>query len=46
MNFSDLPSTLERLEQEEKKEVDFEWIWRKNNLITPNSLLIDVKRDW
>lgn len=46
MNFSDLPSTLERLELEEKKEVDFEWIWRKNNLITPNSLLIDVKRDW
>lgn len=47
MNFSELPSTLERLELEEKKEVDFEWIWKEPvNLITPYSLLIDVKRHW
>ena len=47
MNFSDLPSTLERLEFEEKKEVDFEWIWKEPaNLITPYSLLIDVKNHW
>jgi hypothetical protein len=47
MNFSDLPPFLERLELEEKKEVEFEWIWKERiNLITPNSLLIDVKRHW
>ncbi len=47
MNFSDLPPFLERLELEEKKEVEFEWIWKeKINLITPNSLLIDAKRHW
>ena len=30
MNFSDLASNLERLEQEERKEVEFEWIWKDN----------------
>ena len=30
MNFSDLTLSLERLEQEERKEVEFEWIWKKN----------------
>jgi hypothetical protein len=30
MNFSDLASNLERLEQEERKEVEFEWIWKVN----------------
>ena len=29
MNFSDLASNLERLEQEERKEVEFEWIWKE-----------------
>jgi hypothetical protein len=32
MNFSDLTLSLERLEQEERKEVEFEWIW-KNNIV-------------
>jgi hypothetical protein len=30
MNFTDLASNLERLEQEERKEVEFEWIWKEN----------------
>ena len=30
MNFSDLASSLDRLEQEERKEVEFEWIWKDN----------------
>ena len=30
MNFSDLTLSLERLEQEERKEVEFEWIWKDN----------------
>lgn len=30
MNFSDLASSLERLEQEERKEAEFEWIWKEN----------------
>ena len=30
MNYSDLSSSLERLEQEERKEVEFEWIWKEN----------------
>jgi hypothetical protein len=47
MNFSDLPSILDRLELEEKKEVDFEWVWKEPvNLITPYSLLIDAKKHW
>lgn len=28
MNFSDIASSLENLEQEERKEVEFEWIWK------------------
>jgi hypothetical protein len=32
MNFSDLSSSLENLEQEERKEVEFEWIW-KNSIV-------------
>ena len=28
MNFSDLTSNLEILEKEERKEVEFEWIWK------------------
>lgn len=30
MNFTDLSSSLERLEQEERKEVEYEWIWKDN----------------
>jgi hypothetical protein len=30
MNFTDIASNLERLEQEERKEVEFEWIWKEN----------------
>ena len=30
MNFSDLASNLERLDQEERKEVEYEWIWKDN----------------
>jgi hypothetical protein len=32
MNFTDLSSSLENLEQEERKEVEFEWIW-KNSIV-------------
>ena len=30
MNFSDLASNLERLDQEERKDVEYEWIWKDN----------------
>jgi hypothetical protein len=30
MNFSDLASNLERLDQEERKDVEYEWIWKEN----------------
>ncbi len=30
MNFTDLTSSLEQLEQEERKEAEFEWIWKEN----------------
>jgi hypothetical protein len=30
MNFTDLSSSLENLEQEERKEVEFEWIWKNS----------------
>lgn len=29
MNFSDLTSSLLQLEQEERKEAEFEWIWKE-----------------
>ena len=29
MNFSDLTSSLVQLEQEERKEAEFEWIWKE-----------------
>ncbi len=29
MNFSDLNNSLERLELEERKEVEYEWIWKE-----------------
>ena len=32
MNFSDLSSSFEKLEHEERKEVEFEWIWKFNNV--------------
>jgi hypothetical protein len=30
MNLSDLASNLERLDQEERKDVEYEWIWKDN----------------
>jgi hypothetical protein len=30
MNFSDLASNLKRLDQEERKDVEYEWIWKDN----------------
>jgi hypothetical protein len=30
MNFADLTSNLEQLEQEERKEAEFEWIWKES----------------
>jgi hypothetical protein len=30
MDLSDLTSNLERLDQEERNEVEFEWIWKDN----------------
>ena len=29
MNFSDLTSSLVQLEEEERKEAEFEWIWKE-----------------
>ncbi len=31
MNFSDLTDHLTHLEQEERKEAEFEWIWNGHN---------------
>ena len=33
MNYSDLATHLDHLESEERKETDFEWIWKKNPII-------------
>ena len=30
MNFADLTSNLQQLEQEERKEAEFEWIWKED----------------
>ena len=30
MNFSDLAGSFERLNQEERKEAEFDWIWKEN----------------
>ena len=30
INFADLTSNLEQLEQEERKEAEFEWIWKES----------------
>lgn len=32
MNLSDLANNLEQLEQEERKEAEFEWIWKGQNI--------------
>jgi hypothetical protein len=29
MNFADLTSKLEQLEKEERKDAEFEWIWKE-----------------
>jgi hypothetical protein len=29
MNYSDLKSHLDKLESEERKEAEFDWIWKK-----------------
>ncbi len=31
MNFSDLANSLHQLEEEERKEAEFEWIWKGQN---------------
>ena len=33
MNYSDLASHLDNLESEERKEAEFEWIWKENAII-------------
>jgi hypothetical protein len=33
MNYSDLASHLYHLESEERKEAEFEWIWKENAII-------------
>ena len=33
MNYSDLASHLDQLESEERKETEFEWIWKENAII-------------
>jgi hypothetical protein len=30
MNFSDLAGNFEMLNQEERKEAEFDWIWKEN----------------
>ena len=30
MNLSDLASDLEKLEQEERKDIEYQWIWKDN----------------
>jgi hypothetical protein len=32
MNFSDLASHLDKIESEERKESEFEWIWKKKDV--------------
>jgi hypothetical protein len=33
MNYSDLASHLDQLESEERKEAEFEWIWKENIIV-------------
>jgi hypothetical protein len=33
MNYSDLASHLDHLESEERKEAEFEWIWKETAII-------------
>jgi hypothetical protein len=33
MNYSDLASHLDHLESEERKEAEFEWIWKESAII-------------
>jgi hypothetical protein len=33
MNYSDLASHLDHLESEERKESEFEWIWKENPIV-------------
>ena len=33
MNYSNLASHLDQLESEERKEAEFEWIWKENAII-------------
>ena len=35
MNFSDIAGSLERLNQEERKEAEFEWIWKEKKVALP-----------
>ena len=38
MNYSELASYLDQLESEERKEAEFEWIWKENvilNVVAP-----------
>ena len=40
MNYSDLTSHLDQLESEERKEAEFEWIWKENailNVVAPKA---------
>jgi hypothetical protein len=44
MNYSDLASHLDKLESEEKKESEFDWIWKDNpifNLADDDATPID-----
>ena len=33
MNYSDLAKHIDHLESEERKEAEFEWIWKENAII-------------
>ena len=35
MNFSDIAESLERSNQEERKEAEFEWIWKEKKVALP-----------
>jgi hypothetical protein len=35
MNFSEIAGSLDRLNQEERKEAEFEWIWKEKKVALP-----------
>jgi hypothetical protein len=35
MNFSDIAGSLKRINEEERKEAEFEWIWKEKKIALP-----------